>query len=218
MRANSQIIWIWAAFLICTSIMPLTFAEDIPTGIPNRADNNRKVDELNTSLKAKPDSFTEQVNYARKLYELGDMEQASKILALVLDGVDDKVGSVSEAMFLSASIAYLTGDYEQAEERYLAVLNTPVDSFSARAKVGLLHTYFQTNQFHKAGDLYSDTEENNGVHEERETSNPKSMWNMMRSFAENEPYRIAWHDSDNQAVMPFISSSPLPVIEAVVND
>lgn len=164
---------------------------------PTRANYTRLSEALKDRYQQNPDDGAVALAYAEKLVQLGDMQEATDILAPMLQGETPP----PQAIYLSAQIAYIGGKYAEAERFYQTLLNDHPD-YTAKAKLGLKYVYYQTNQYQKA-QAVTDAGES-------------GMGDMMRAFGGKEPYKVNWADRE-EAVIPFVVTDPLPVIPVEVN-
>ena len=154
-------------------------------------------------LKAKPGKNPDmQLEYARKLFQLGNFPESKKIVTKTL-----KNGKTSdEAVYLSAQIEYVTGNYTEAERLYNRLNEKGSKDYETKAQTGLLYTYYQTNQFHKAKNLTAGLD--------KKLNEP--LKETMKGFQNRQPYKISWNGKSETRI-PFIAAEPLPVIEMEIN-
>jgi hypothetical protein len=163
----------------------------------NRGDLLEQLDEARSALARGDDGAG--LAFARLLYEAGDFDGARVAVAPLLERPDPG----AEATMLGARLAYLSGRYEDAEALFTQALS--LDPENARAFTGLVFTYYQTNRFERCLDLPD------GLRGKLEIPH----LDMMLAFAGEEPNRITW-GAERRAVIPFIATDPLPIIEVSI--
>ncbi|MCP1224301.1 aspartyl protease family protein [Sebaldella sp. S0638] len=170
--------------------------------IPTRQSIMTEIEELKTKLNKNPKDTDTQLAYARKLFQLGNFPESKKIL----DPVLKKEKFSDEALYLSAQIEYVTGNYKEAEKLYDKLNESSSKDYETKAQTGLLYIYYQTNQFDKAKNLTADLEKNMD----------EPLKEMMKGFQNNKPYKISWN-GNSEIKIPFIANEPLPVVEMQIN-
>ena len=142
---------------------------------------------------------------AREAHAAGDFVEARR-LAAPLAGA----GASLETARGLAELEYLRGDYCAAEDLLRRVVEESGRDVAARvdAEVALALVYYQTNRFAEAHGLFAGVED----------SIVLPIWELMRSFGDEVPYRIDWPEG-NAATLPFIQTTDweLPTIEIEVD-
>jgi predicted aspartyl protease len=123
--------------------------------------------------------------YAERLFQLGNFAQAREILQSLSD--------TPKARYLIAQTEYLTGNYPEAEKLFFFFLSSELKE---KADFWLELVYYHTGQYSKAKNLPL----------------PTAVGKMMISFGEKKPYRFDRNGAE-KAVIPFVVSEPLPLIE-----
>lgn len=171
------------------------------TGEKTRAAITRQLAEIETAYTHNPDHPATALQYAQALFSLGDFDKTRTVLEPLL-----KEKPVSaEAIYLTAQIEYLTGNYSKAEEHYLSLIKNHSDDFGAQAEYGLQMVYYQTNEYRKAADLFTGQ-----AHE----ADP--ILEMMKGFGDSRPYEINWNGKE-ETTIPFLVTDPLPIIPIEIN-
>ena len=137
---------------------------------------------------------------ARHAHAAGDFAEARRLAKPVAGE-----GATLEAVRALAELEYLLGDYRAAEHLLRRVVEESGRDAVARvdAEVALALVYWQTNRFAETHGLFAGFEKDVVL----------PIWELMRSFGDERPYRIEW--PDNQvATAPFIQTSDweLPTI------
>jgi len=164
-----------------------------------RADVLAQVEAAAARLVEDPTDTAARLGYAQVLLESGAFERARREVAPLLDMPEPS----ADAVLLAARLAYFTGDYGEAERLYGEILWR--DPANPRAATGLVSTYYQTNAFARAAEL-----------PEAVRSGVKlPTLDLMLAFGGEAPYRVAWA-GEHEAVVTFLATAPLPVIEVTV--
>jgi len=98
------------------------------------------------------------LEYAEKLMQLGNLTESQEVLAPILAGETPD----PQAIYLSARVEYLSGNYEQSESLYDTLINE-YPEYKAKAEYGIEYVYYQTNQYQKAQAISGDS--TNGIGE-----------------------------------------------------
>ena len=169
---------------------------------PTRQIISAQIEELkkNLDLKSK-DNFT-RLTYARKLFQLGNFTESKNVVASMLKEKEP----MDEAIYLSAQIEYVMGNYKESEKLFNKLNESNSEEYQTKVQTGLLHTYYQTNQFHKAKNLTADLEKNLD----------EPLREMMKDFGKIKPYETNW-GSNSKVVVPFIANELLPAVSIMVN-
>lgn len=146
----------------------------------------------------------------RAAHAAGDFAEARRLAVPVVEA-----GAGREALRSLAELEYLLGDYAAAESLLRRVVEDSASDPAGRidAEVALALVYLQTNRFAETQGLFAGFE--------RDVVLP--IWELMRSFGDEAPYRIDWPDDnvapDNVAIVPFIQASDweLPTITIEVD-
>jgi hypothetical protein len=170
-----------------------------PEPVEHRGDLLVELGEAEGAFAADVENEAARLAYARLLFEAGEFEQARTVVAPLLGGADPGV----ETVVFDARLAYLMGEYEEAEARFAQAL--ALDPENTRAFMGLVFTYYQTNRYERCRHLPAGPGETLKV----------PHLDMMLAFEDEEPYRITWAE-EPRAVVPFVATDPLPIIEVEV--
>jgi len=142
---------------------------------------------------------------AREAHAAGDFVQARRLARPIVDDA-----ATLEAVRGLAELEYLLGDYDAAERLLRRVVDESGGDVATRAdaELGLALVYLQTNSFAKARGLFAGIEEDVVL----------PIWDLMRSFGDEPPYRLDWADG-NTATAPFIQSTDweLPTVTIEVD-
>lgn len=155
--------------------------------------------EARAAHQADPADAAARHHYAELAYEAGHFGDALDMLESLLAADEPAV----DVLLLGARIEYLLGRYDRAEELLHRVLKREPDNMSALSK--LIFAYYQTNQYGRCRTLPAEAIENLKI----------PHLDLMLAF-EDAPYQAEWRDGD-EAVVPFLVTDPLPVIEVEVN-
>ena len=166
-----------------------------------RASCEKQLTEVKGKYEKNPNDEALRLEYAQILFKLGEIVKAQEILNPLLSLKNPS----PDAIFLSAQIEYLKGNYEKAEKLYNTLIEQYPDKFKAKAENGLTLTYYQTNQYQKAEKLSAASEGKNN-----------SILEMMKSFEDKQPNQIDWNGK-SETIIPFITSDPLPVVPVEIN-
>ncbi len=213
---------------ICITVMLLLFSINLMTACSNKNDltdkseagtstnSNEEGNEKDVSsrsyhtniLKEVKKEYSKEPNdkklalkYAQTLFSLGNFEEARSILLPLLN--ETKVNA--EALYLSAQINYLEGNYQEAENQYKELVTNHYETHGVQAEYGLQLIYYRTNNYSKAENLF------NG-----ENSQKDPVLDLMRSYGDTQPNQVDWNEAD-ETVIPFVAKDPLPVIPIEVN-
>lgn len=171
-------------------------------GEKSRADILSDLKQLEPKFKENPKDNEIRSKYGKLLYQSGDFWQAKDIIAPLTEATKPS----AEALDLAAKLEYLLGNYGEAEKLYkrLVEVNAGDVSGQVMAKIGLVFTYYQTNQFEKVKEL----EFPSGV--------KLPNVDLMKVF-EGEPYQKEWHNEEKVSIVPFLMTDPLPVLTIEFN-
>jgi tetratricopeptide (TPR) repeat protein len=136
---------------------------------------------------------------AQAAYEMGDFGRARELGAeIVAEG-----GALLDVVRGLAEVEYLLGDYAASEALLRQVVASSGRDASLRvdAEAALALVYLQTNRFAESRRLFA------GLEDEIELP----IWELMRSFGDEPPYRMDWMGRE-EAVIPFLqeADSELP--------
>jgi gag-polyprotein putative aspartyl protease len=130
---------------------------------------------------------------ARAAHAAGDFVEARRLAVPLVEH-----GATLEAMRGLAELEYLLGDSGAAEDLLRRVVEESGRDVDARvdAEVALALVYFQTNRYAEANGLFAGLED----------AVVLPIWELMRSFGDEPPYRI---DSlgDGAVTLPFMQTS-----------
>ncbi|MCU6419736.1 tetratricopeptide repeat protein, partial [Enterobacter quasiroggenkampii] len=147
----------------------------------------KQLKEVKAKYKKNPNDEAIRLEYAQILFKLGNITEAQEILNPLLNSKKPS----PDAIFLSARIEYLNGNYTQAEKLYDNLIEQYPDKFKSKAEDELALTYYQTNQYQKA-DKLSSVKTNNALLE------------MMKAFKDKHPNKIDWNGK-KETVIPFVT-------------
>ncbi|MCL1795875.1 MAG: retropepsin-like domain-containing protein [Clostridia bacterium] len=185
--------------VLCTLLLTGMSATKADETYPNSETWQKNIGELAAKHAQTPSDETIAFAYAEAAAQLGMFAQSQELLKPLLDGDNP----YPPAIRLSAQTAYMLGNYAEAEALYRTLVNLSPE-WKEQAESGLLMVYYQTNQFGKSQNLSL-------------AYDPDfSLGALMRAFGDDTPYQIEWSQS-NQAVIPFVRTDPLPLVEAVID-
>jgi len=167
-----------------------------------RADILVEIAKLEPEFKKDPTNAETRFKYGELLYQSGEFWKARDIIAPLIKPAEPS----SEALSLAAKLEYLLGNYGEAEKLYKRLIEAKSGDVSGQvmAKVGLVFTYYQTNQYEKVKELQFPP----GV--------KLPNLEMMKAF-EEKPYQKEWHNEEKVSVVPFLMTDPLPVLTIEFN-
>lgn len=173
-----------------------------PKGEKTRADILAEIKEVEPKFKKSPKDNETRYKYGELLYKSGEFWQARDVVLPLIKEAKPPV----EALDLAAKLEYLLGNYGEAETLYKRLVEAKAGDASGQimAKIGLVFTYYQTNQFEKVKEL----EFPPGVQ--------LPNLDLMKSF-EEEPYQKEWHNEEKVSIVPFLMTDPLPVLTIEFN-
>ena len=160
----------------------------------NRMNYEKQIQELKKKHEQSPKDKTAIYDYAEKLFQLGNFTKSEDILKPLFT---NEV-AFPQAIYLLAQIKYISGNYEEAEKLY-EILVKQFPDFKEKAEYGLEYVYYQNNHYSKAKNL----------------SVASDLGEIMRGFEGICPYQLMWDESD-KAVIPFLVTNPLPLIQAEI--
>lgn len=166
---------------------------------PLRANYIAQAEELKKSYEQSQTDQEVGLKYAQTLFALGEFVQSEEILSPLIHVAKP----LPDAIYLSAQINYLNGNYAEAESQYQYLKENHFKEFSAQADAGLQMIYYQTNEYSKANQLFAG----------QDIENP--LLDMMKAFDET-PYQLNWNGNE-QTTIPFVTTDPLPVIPIEIN-
>ena len=140
--------------------------------------------------------------YGKLLYQSGEFWKARDVIAPLLKDEEPLI----DALSLAAELEYLLAKYDRAEELYKRLVTAKEGDVSGQimAKVGLMFTYYQTNQYDKAKKIDFPT----GV--------KLPNWELMKAFEEN-PHKMEWRNEEKISILPFLMTDPLPIMTLEFN-
>ena len=162
-----------------------------------RADILNEIEILGTQFEKNPDDKHIRFAYGKLLYQSGEFWQANDVVTPLIKEAEPS----TEVLALGAGLAYLMADYDEAEKLYIRLIEAKKGDVSGQvmAKVGLVFTYYQTNQYAEAKKIKFPP----GV--------KLPNWELMKSFEQN-PYRMEWHNEKEVSIVPFLMTDPLPIM------
>jgi aspartyl protease len=130
---------------------------------------------------------------ARAAHASGDFWVARELAAEIVAGGDPPL----EAVRGLGELEYLLGNYAAAEEALRRAVEQAGSDVEARvdAEVALALVYLQTNRYAESRTLFAGLEESIDL----------PVWELMRSFGDELPYRISW--SEPEAAAPFVQET-----------
>jgi hypothetical protein len=150
--------------------------------------------------------------YADVLFKLGDMWRAREVMAPLATPSSANIGD----LILGAKVAYLLGDYRNAETLYTRlakVARAPADAYN-KAIEGLVMVYYQTNQYARAKGIVLPRRPDAGE------PGPSDLLAYMQRFT-GQPYQITWAGPEKVAHLPivneFTAPGALPLVKLEVN-
>ncbi|MCX6562404.1 MAG: aspartyl protease family protein [Candidatus Aminicenantes bacterium] len=151
-----------------------------------------------------PNNAEARFKLARLLYQSGEFEKAKTSVLPLLDAAKP----MNETLFLAADLDYLLGHYDKAESAYrkIIALNPGDLQGQARADSKLAMTFYQTNQYAKAADLFKGLEGKIKL----------PHWDLMRSFGQERPYQVVWPGDFGLSIAPFLVTDPLPIVSVEI--
>ena len=169
----------------------------------NRRDFQKKIEEIDNKYEKNKTSHKLNLEYAQKLFEVGNFSKSEDLLQPLLSTIKPPSG----ATYLAAHINYLHGHYAQAEKLFESINNSNAPfKTKINAQIGLVGTAYQTNQFYKARNLFKGLEGKIQL----------GIWETMKGFGDEKPYQIEWKGK-NKTIVPFVVTDPLPVIAVEIN-
>jgi predicted aspartyl protease len=147
-----------------------------------------------------------RVEEATAAHAAGDFVRARELAAEIVAEGDPSLELVRGL----AELEYLLGNYEAAEPLLRRVVKDAGRSLDLRvdAEVALALVYLQTNRYAAAHTLFAGLD--NGVQ--------LPLWELMKSFGGEEPYRIEWSD-EREVELPFTQTTTwqLPCVRIELN-
>jgi hypothetical protein len=154
-------------------------------------------------LKKDPKNDGKRFDLAILLYQSGNFLKSKETLKPLLDNDP----SWKNRLFM-AKLEYLLGNYERVEN----ILTSLIESGEGtgrllfEAQLRLMNTYYLTNQYHRAQQLFGDDPQGMKL----------PLWEQMKSFGEEEPYQVDWN-GENEVIVPFLSKE-FPMIPITVHN
>jgi len=167
-----------------------------------RADILVEIAKLEPKFKKDPTNTETRFKYGELLYQSGEFWKARDIIAPLVKPAEPS----AEALSLAAKLEYLLGNYGGAEKLYKRLIGAKSGDVSGQvmAKVGLVFTYYQTNQYEKVKEL------------EFPPGIKLPYLEVMKAF-EEKPYQKEWNNEEKVSVVPFLMTDPLPVLTIEFN-
>lgn len=178
-------------------------------GIILRGDLERERIPIEEAYWSAPDDDDNRRAYAELLFKLGDIWQASDVIAPLATCSSTNPGD----LLLGARVALLVSDYDRAERRFDRLQEVADEGSEdyAEAVQGLAIVYYQSNQYSKSRELELPETEKRGT---------GTLLNFMKRF-EGEPYHVEWATPDRVAHLPisndFSPAGALPLMELEIN-
>ena len=183
-------------------VVPAACGADAPDPpserLEHRGDHMASVMEAIEGCAADPTAEA-RLEYAQLLYEAGDFDRALEEVTPLLNEPEPAV----DAVMLAARVAYLTGDYAQAERLFEEALSR--DPENARATTGLVLIYYQTNRYERCAELPQELRQKIRL----------PLMDMMIAFDGERPYRMAW-SGERRTGVAFLAADPLPIVSVEV--
>ena len=174
-----------------------------------RLDVERELVPVRDAFQQDPVDAERRRAYARILYELGNVWEATEIIAPLLASESPELADLA----LGAKLSRITMDLAQAEQLYRRVLDLAdgESDIYSEAVEGLELTWFQGNRYHNIGEF--------PLPEDFESYN-RDFHDFLKNF-EGQPYQTEWTSADRTALMPFHNDitqpGALPAMEVTVN-
>ena len=181
----------------------------------NRGVHLQQLKQIEKNYRQNSKNSKAKLAYANKLFELGYLEKAQVVLESIVNESNPPV----EAIYLLAKVDYLNGRYVQAENLYNYLMTNSSGEINAKAQVGLLYTYYQTNQYNLARNLFKDIQTNAYLKKmilQSPDHADQSLWEMMKSFDNQKPYQVSWQ-KEHKTVLPFVAMNNLPIVSLEIN-
>lgn len=161
-----------------------------------------EIAKLEPEFKKDPTNDETRFKYGELLYQSGEFWKARDIISPLVKPAEPS----AEALSLAAKLEYLLGNYGEAEKLYKRLIKAKSGDVSGQvmAKVGLVFTYYQTNQYEKVKELQFPP----GI--------KLPNLEVMKAF-EEKPYQKEWHNEEKVSVVPFLMTDPLPVLTIEFN-
>lgn len=178
--------------------------------VETRSEVEAEFPQIEAAYLAAPGNDGNRRAYAEILFKLGNVWQANDVIASIATTSAAKVEDVG----LGARLAYLTGDYERAEELYGHLRTIAAEGSEAYtdAQEGLVMVYYQTDRYDKAGSVE--------IPDADQTRGHSTLLAFMKKF-EGEPNQIEWATPEKVAHLPMINDytqpGELPLFELAVN-
>lgn len=168
----------------------------------NRGDFYTQRDLLRDKHWQQPTDDETSIQYAKKLFEIGDFSAADRVLNTLPKGVLHS----AESMLIAAEMEYCEGRYGQAEILFKKAYDLTSGLTKEAAGKGLVLTYYQSGQYQMADQVGTLPEEFSYLQE------------MMKQFGSRKPFEIDWR-GNRQVELPFLMSidGNLPIIAMKVN-
>jgi hypothetical protein len=168
-----------------------------------RTDIQAEIEKIEPKFKENPEDMEIRFEYGKLLYQSGDFWQARDVIEPLVEDHEPSVDVLS----IAAELEYLLANYKRAENLYKQLIELKKEDATGQvmAKVGLVLTYYQTNQYRKAKEI----EFLPGV--------KLPNWELMKSFEES-PYQKEWHNEEKVSVVPFLMTDPLPILTVELNE
>lgn len=168
-----------------------------------RADIQEEIGQIEIKFKDNPGDKEIRFEYGKLLYQSGDFSQARDVFEPLVKDPEPSV----DALSIAAELEYLLANYKKAEKLYKHLIELKKEDTAGQvmAKVGLVLTYYQTNQYRKAKEI----EFPPGV--------KLPNWELMKSFEES-PYQKEWHNEEKVSIVPFLMTDPLPILTLEFNE
>jgi hypothetical protein len=149
----------------------------------------------------------ERVTAARAAHAGGRFAEARRILAPVVSEGDASV----EVLRGMAELEYLLGDYVTAEmllHQVVARAGKDVET-RADAEAALALVYLQTNRYAETQGLFAGIED----------AVTLPIWDLMRSFGDDRPYRMEWPSGSFEIAVPLVQEADweLPRLAVEIN-
>ena len=163
---------------------------------------------IHAALAAAPRNVAARRDWARALYELGDIRQAREAIGVLLTGKP-----AAEDVSLGARLAYLLGDYAGADQLFERLRTLATDDSTRNTAIrGLVLSRYQRNDFAGVRGLELKGEDDEvGV---------GSLLTFMQRF-EGKPYGIEWQSADRVAHLKMTNDitvpGALPEMTVVIN-
>ena len=161
--------------------------------------------ELKKQVRQDPGDIPLVIDYAEKLFQLGYFAESKELLTQLPDNAKDAAEVApqgAKALFLLGQIAYLLGNYSEAEVLYKTLAHQFAE-FKDKAAIELSAVYYQTNRYKDMKDLNLPNDPDLEI----------PVPGIHKVLGDRLPYQVHWSGAEEKVSIPFIATNPLPLIE-----